>query len=98
MEKEISQKLSIVALLLSFFPAISYILPIFEISLTGGVQTVIAVANIICALTGFILSVICVKKKENRNVLNIISTVVSALWLILIVGFGVLAICLTFTK
>lgn len=98
MKKETSQKLSIAALLLSLFPTISYVLPMFKISLVGGVQVAVAAANIICALTGFVLSVICVKKDETRNIVNIISTIISALWVLLIAGFGMLALFLTFAK
>lgn len=63
-----------------------------------GAQTAIAGANIICTLVGFVLSIICVRKKETRNAVNIISTIISALWLLLIVGFGVFALFLTFVK
>lgn len=98
MKKETSQKLSIAALLLSLFPTISYVLPLFKISLAGGVQVAVAVANVICTLTGFALSVICVKKDETRNMVNIISTIISTLWLLLIAGFGMLALFLTFVK
>jgi hypothetical protein len=51
----------------------------FKISLISGAQTAIAGANIICTLVGFVLSIICVRKKETRNAVNIISTIVSAL-------------------
>ena len=36
----------------------------FKISLISGAQTAIAGANIICTLVGFVLSIICVRKKE----------------------------------
>lgn len=70
----------------------------FKISLISGAQTAIAGVNIICTLVGFVLSIICVRKKETRNAVNIISTIISALWLLLIVGFGVFALFLTFVK
>ena len=70
----------------------------FNISLISGAQTAIAGANIICTLMGFVLSIICVRKKETRNAVNIISTIVSALWLLLIVGVSVFALFLTFVK
>lgn len=98
MKKETSQKLSIIALLISIFPVISYVLPMFKISLGGGVQTALAVANVSCTLMGLILSIICVKSQETRNALNIISTLICALWVLLIGGFGVLALFLTFAK
>lgn len=77
---------------------VSYVLPMFKISLISGAQTAIAGANIICTLMGFVLSIICVRKKETRNAVNIISTIVSALWLLLIVGVSVFALFLTFVK
>ena len=39
----------------------------FKISLIIGAQTAIAGANIICTLVGFVLSIICVRKKETRG-------------------------------
>lgn len=98
MKQETSQKLSIVALVFSLFPAISYVLPVFKISLADGAQAAMAAANILCSLVGFALSIICVKSKETRNAVNIISTIICVLWLLLIVGFGVLALFLTFVK
>lgn len=57
-----------------------------------------AAANILCTLVGLTLSILCMKNKETRNALNIISTVVCVLRLLLIVGFGILALFLTFVK
>lgn len=59
--------------------------------------TVYVISNC-CTLMGFVLSIICVRKKETRNAVNIISTIVSALWLLLIVGVSVFALFLTFVK
>lgn len=98
MKQETSRKLSIVALIFSLFPAISYVLPVFKISLAGGAQAAMAAANILCALAGFALSIMFVKNKETRNAIHIISTIICGLWLLLIVGFGVLALFLTFIK
>ena len=49
-------------------------------------------------LLGLILSVVCVRSKESRSVINIASTAISAFWALLMVGIVALAVFLTFVQ
>ena len=95
MKKAISKPLSVAALIFSVFPAVSYLLSIFKVTLSGGMQTALAGANIVCVLLGLGLSIVCVKNSESRNAINIISTVISTLWSLMITGFLALALFLS---
>lgn len=69
-----------------------------HLSLSDGIRTVWAGANIVFVLLGLILSVICVRNRESRSVINIVSTAISAFWLLLMVGIVALALFLTFVQ
>ena len=47
---------------------------------------------------GLVLSIICVKNHDSRNAVNIIGTVISILWLLLICGILALAVFLNFIQ
>ena len=49
-------------------------------------------------LLSLILSVVCVRSKESRSVINIASTAISAFWALLMVGIVALAVFLTFVQ
>lgn len=85
-------------LICSVFPILSYLLEAFPISLTWGMQNALAGMNILCALLGLGFSIACVKRRETRNVVTIISTILSAFWLLLIAGCLALALILSFVR
>lgn len=88
--------LSIVALIVSVLP-VATLIPVFlKITLSDGVRSVWAGANILFILVGIFLSVICVRNKVNRSILNIISTAISAMWLLLMIGIVILALLINF--
>ena len=64
----------------------------------GRSPTAWAGANIVFVLLGLILSVVCVRSREIRSIINIISTAISVFWLLLMVGIVVLALFLTFVQ
>ena len=73
MENKKLQKLSAAALIISILPLMTFIPVLLHITLTDGVRSIWAGANILSVFAGLILSIICVKNRESRNVVNIIS-------------------------
>ena len=98
MEKKKLQSISIVALIVSILPLATLIPSFLHLSLADGVRTVWAGANIVFVLLGLILSVVCVRNKESRSIINIVSTAISVFWLLLMVGIVALALFLSFVQ
>lgn len=96
MEKKKLQSISIAALIVSLLPLVALVPSFLHFSLSDGVRTIWAGANIIFVLLGLILSAVCVRSKESRSIINIVSTAISAFWALLIVGMVALALFLTF--
>ena len=78
MEKKKLQSVSIAALIVSILPLAALAPSFLHLSLSDGVRTAWAGANIVFVLLGLILSVVCVRSKESRSVINIASTAISA--------------------
>ena len=92
------QKLSLAALIVSLLP-LATLVPVFlKITLPDGVHTVWAVCNIILVLSGLLLSVICVKSEESRSVVNIMSTIISVVLALMMLGIVALALVLNFLQ
>ena len=101
MEKKKLQSISIAALIVSILPLATLIPSFLHLSLADGIRTVWAGANIVFVLLGLILSVVCVRNKESRSIINIVSTaisVISVFWLLLMVGIVALALFLSFVQ
>lgn len=98
MENKKLQKLSVAALIISILPLMTFIPVLFNITLTDGVRSVWAGVNILSVFVGLILSIICVKSRDSRNVVNIISTVISSFWVLLMGGMVVLALFISFVQ
>lgn len=98
MENKKLKSLSMAALIVSLLPAATLIPVFLKIVLSDGVRTVWAGANIVFVLLGLILSVICVRNEESRSAVNIISTAVSILWLLMMVGIVILALFINFVQ
>lgn len=98
MEKKKLQSISIAALIVSILPLATLIPSFLHLSLADGIRTVWAGANIVFVLLGLILSVVCVRNRESRSVINIVSTAISVFWLLLMVGIVVLALFLSFVQ
>ena len=86
MENKKYKKLSVVAIVISVLPLTTFIPSLLNITLSDRVRSVWAGINILSILVGFILSVICVKNHNSRNTVNIVGTIISSLWLLLIGG------------
>ena len=92
------QKLSLAALIVSLLP-LATLVPVFlKITLPDGVRMVWAICNIVFTLAGFLLSVICVKSKESRSIVNIMSTLVSVALVLMMLGIVALALVLNFLQ
>ena len=98
MEKKKMKSLSIVALIVSVLPAAALIPAFLKITLSDGVRTVWAGSNIAFVMLGLLLSVVCVRNKESRSIINIISTAVSVLWILMMAGIVVLALFINFVQ
>lgn len=98
MENKKLQKLSVAALIISILPLMTFIPVLFNITLTDGVRSVWAGVNILSVFVGLILSVICVKSRDSRNVVNIVSTIMSSFWVLLMGGIVVLALFISFVQ
>ena len=92
------QKLSLAALIVSLLP-LATLVPVFlKITLPDGVRMVWAICNIVLALAGLLLSVICVKSEESRSIVNIMSTVISVALVLMMLGIVALALVLNFLQ
>ena len=98
MEKKKLQSISIAALIVSILPLATLVPSFLHLSLSDGIRTVWAGANIVFVLLGLILSVVCVRNSESRSGINIVSTAISVFWLLLMVGIVTLALFLTFVQ
>lgn len=92
MENKKRKSLSMAALIMSLLPVATLIPAFLKITLPDGVRTVMAVLNIVFVLLGLLLSVVCVRNKESRSTINIISTAISVLWILIMAGIVVLAL------
>lgn len=92
------QKLSLAALIISVLPTTTLIPVFLKITLPDGARTVWAVCNIALALVGLLLSVICVKSAESRNIVNIMSTIISMVLVLMMLGILTLALVLNFLQ
>ena len=98
MEKKKYQSISIAALIVSILPLAALIPSFLHLSLSDGIRTVWAGANIVFVLLGLILSVACVRNRESRSIINLASTAISTFWVLLMVGIVALALFLTFVQ
>lgn len=98
METKHLQKLSIVALIISVLPLATLIPVLLNITLTDGLQSIWAGVNIFSAIVGLILSIICVKNRNSRSAINVVSTIVSGIWVLMMVGIVALALFLNFVQ
>ncbi len=92
------QKLSLAALIVSLLP-LATLVPVFlKITLPEGVRMVWTICNIVLALAGLLLSVICVKSEESRSAVNIMSTVISVALVLMMLGIVALALVLNYLQ
>ena len=98
MENKKLKPLSVAALVISVLPLATLIPSFLEITLSDGVRSIWAGANILFAVLGLVLSIICVHNKDSRSIVNILSTAISSLWLLLMIGIVALALFISFVQ
>ena len=98
MENKKLKSLSLAALVVSVLPLATLIPSFLKITLSDGVRSMWAGANILFAVLGLVLSIICVRNKDSRSIVNILSTAISALWLLLMIGIVALALFINFVQ
>lgn len=98
MDKKKLQNISVAALIICVLPFATLIPVFLQIVLPDGLRTVWSGVNIACVITGLCLSIICVKDNESRSLINIISTIISVLLLLLVIGIIILAMFLAFLQ
>lgn len=94
MEKKKLQSVSIAALIVSILPLAALTPSLLHFSLSAGIRTAWAGANIVFVLLGLILSVVCVRSKESRSIINIVALIVSIFWILMMAGIIGLALAL----
>ena len=92
------QKRSLAALIVSLLPLVTLVPVFLKVTLPNEVRTVWVVVNIVSALVGLLLSVICVRSEESRSVVNIASTVISGLLVLMMLGIVALALVMNFLR
>lgn len=98
MENKKYQKLSVAALIISILPLMTFIPVLLNITLTNGVRSIWVGTNIFSVFAGLMISIICVKNRESRNAVNIISTIISSFWVLLMCGMVALALFISFVQ
>ena len=98
MENKKLKPLSVAALVVSVLPLATLIPSFLKITLSDGVRSMWAGANILFVVLGLVLSIICVRNKDSRSIINILSTAISALWLLLMIGIIALALFINFVQ
>ena len=78
-DKEQHQKISKIALIMSLIPILSQFIAFFKVHYT--VSHLFGIVNILCS---FVLSILCIKNRENRNLMNIFSMILSGLFMVII--------------
>jgi len=92
------QKVSVAALIVSALPLATFIPVLLKITLPDGVRSIWAGANIVFVLVGLCLSIVCVRNRESRSVVNIASTIISIFWVLLMAGIVALALFINYLQ
>lgn len=98
MENKKLQKASVSALIVSVLPLATFLPVLLKITLPDGVRSIWAGANIVFVLLGLCLSIVCVRNRESRSVVNIASTIISTFLVLIMAGIVVLALFLNFLQ
>ncbi|MVB12047.1 hypothetical protein CAFE_27760 [Caprobacter fermentans] len=98
MENKKHQKTSIAALIVSVLPLATFIPILLKITISDEIRNLWAGANILSILAGLCLSIVCVKSSESRSVLNIISTIICVVLILIVIGIIILALFLNFLQ
>ena len=81
-DKEQHQKVSKIALIMSLIQILSQFIAFFRVHYT--VSHIFGIVNILCILCSFVLSILCIKNRENRNLMNFFSMILSGIFMVII--------------
>ena len=98
MENKRLQRLSVAALIVSILPLATFVPTLFNMVLTNNIRSIWAVVNIFSVFWGLVLSIICVKSRDSRSMINIVSTVISSFWIVLMCGIVILSLFINFMQ
>ncbi len=91
------KSLSIISLIASLIPLATFIEILLKLELSSQTQGIWVFINIVSIIIGFTLSVICVKDKKSRSIVNIIALIICILWLLNMIGIVAVAILTNFS-
>lgn len=92
------QKLSVAALIVSILPLATFVPALFNMVLANNIRSIWAAVNIFSVFLGLVLSIICVKSRDSRSMINIVSTVISSFWIVLMCGIVILSLFINFMQ
>ena len=92
------QKLSVAALIVSILPLATFVPTLFNMVLANNIRSIWAAVNIFSVFLGLVLSIICVKSRDSRSIINIVSTVISSFWIVLMCGIVILSLFINFMQ
>lgn len=98
MENKRLQKLSVAALIVSILPLATFVPTLFNMVLADNIRSIWAVVNIFSVFWGLVFSIICVKSRDSRSMINIVSTVISSFWIVLMCGIVILSLFINFMQ
>lgn len=98
MENKRLQKLSVAALIVSILPLATFVPTLFNMVLADNIRSIWAVVNIFSVFWGLVFSIICVKSRDSRSMINIVSTVISSFWIVLMCGILILSLFINFMQ
>lgn len=92
MENMKTIKASLIALIISIFPAATLIPVFLKITLPDVVRYVWVGINMGCILVGFVLSIVCTKSEKANHHVGKVALGISVFWLILVIGILLIAL------
>ncbi len=92
------QKISMAALAAGVFPLLTFIPALLKITLPVGSGAIWAGANIVAALAGLCLSIVCVKNKKSRSGINITALLLNVGWVSMMTGVVMVAMMINFLQ
>lgn len=98
MENKRLQRLSVAALIASILPLATFVPTLFNMVLANNIRSIWAVVNIFSVFWGLVLSIICIKSRDSRSMINIVSTVISSFWTVLMCGIVILSLFINFMQ
>lgn len=88
-----------IALILSFVPFLSLLVPLVtHILITFPMQHILAGINLLCIISSLLLSINQINDKKKRNMFSVISVFISGFLLLVVLGTFAIAIAVNIVK